>query len=338
MRWKLLLPVTVLLFGSGPCFSDPDEAGPPASVNATATVETTVQGDVPSTAVPVLGDVPMLGRLFTTARQSVLPDTKVDLDLNNATVKDAVAQLAEKAGMKYEVEGDLPKGARISLKATNAPLQALMDAVSSWAGLSWSVRGQGKNRVLVASRSPRGVRAGYTPNGLSTPQMNFQFAPLTEPTQNKGRYGALTVPGGSPSVAYSMNWNEERSVFTCPLCKGQVTVVDKKVQPKCPDCGRVFQESWKFCPYDGAKRPKAAAEWKYCPFCGKQTEMKKSADTSLFHFGYGNPTEWNAKVTPNVGTSLGLQLNQPLELNTYTVPITTETGVPINQEQPNLGS
>jgi hypothetical protein len=62
---------------------------------------------------------------------------------------------------------------------------------------------------------------------------------------------------------------EERSIFTCPHCHGQVTVIRKHEAPICPECGRAFEAQWKVCPFDGAKRPVAAGEWQFCPICGK---------------------------------------------------------------------
>jgi hypothetical protein len=68
---------------------------------------------------------------------------------------------------------------------------------------------------------------------------------------------------------FTTRTREERSIFTCPHCHGQVTVVRKHETPICPECGRTFEVQWKVCPFDGAKRPVVAGEWQFCPICGK---------------------------------------------------------------------
>jgi predicted RNA-binding Zn-ribbon protein involved in translation (DUF1610 family) len=70
-------------------------------------------------------------------------------------------------------------------------------------------------------------------------------------------------------LVYDIVTSEERSTFTCPSCKEQITVMRKHTTPKCPTCGKEFQKEWKFCPNDGAKRPADPTDWKFCPHCGK---------------------------------------------------------------------
>jgi len=81
--------------------------------------------------------------------------------------------------------------------------------------------------------------------------------------------GLSTSTDGWKPMLYNLTSSEERSTFTCPHCKQQVTVIKKHVAPKCPTCGRTFQDDWKFCPVDGTKRPDDPGEWKFCPHCGK---------------------------------------------------------------------
>jgi len=81
----------------------------------------------------------------------------------------------------------------------------------------------------------------------------------------------IPVLGDLPIVGtlFTTRTRTERSIFTCPHCHEQITVVHSHEAPNCPECGRQFQAEWKVCPFDGAKRPVIAGEWKFCPVCGK---------------------------------------------------------------------
>jgi hypothetical protein len=68
----------------------------------------------------------------------------------------------------------------------------------------------------------------------------------------------------------------EKSIFTCPRCHAQVTVIHEHETPTCPECGRPFQADWRVCPFDGAKRPVVSGEWRFCPICGKAIKSAES--------------------------------------------------------------
>ena len=55
----------------------------------------------------------------------------------------------------------------------------------------------------------------------------------------------------------------QRSTFTCPHCKGQVTILRQKKPAQCSKCGRSFEGDWQYCPFDGTKRP--ASETRFPP-------------------------------------------------------------------------
>ncbi len=85
-------------------------------------------------------------------------------------------------------------------------------------------------------------------------------------------------PRFSNALTYSLSTQETRSTFTCPHCRKQLTIVSQKQSPKCPDCKRDFLSDWKFCPFDGAKRPASGIEWGFCPICGKDLPHKDGED------------------------------------------------------------
>ncbi len=82
----------------------------------------------------------------------------------------------------------------------------------------------------------------------------------------------------SNALTYSLSTQETRSTFTCPHCQKQLTIVSQKQSIKCPDCKRDFLSDWKFCPFDGAKRPASGIEWGFCPICGKNLPHKEVAE------------------------------------------------------------
>ncbi len=82
----------------------------------------------------------------------------------------------------------------------------------------------------------------------------------------------------SNAFTYHLSTQETRSTFTCPHCQKQLTIVSQKQNLKCPDCKRDFLSDWKFCPFDGAKRPASGIEWGFCPICGKDLPHKEGTD------------------------------------------------------------
>ena len=108
--------------------------------------------------------------------------------------------------------------------------------------------------------------------GLQTPGEDWKegFPP-------QGRYNPGS--GNQPGITYTplslsgVKVAEERSTFTCPHCKQQVTVLHQHTAPKCEKCSRTFHDDWQFCPFDGAKRPASAGtDWQFCPLCGKSVK------------------------------------------------------------------
>jgi hypothetical protein len=131
------------------------------------------------------------------------------------------------------------------------------------------------NRLLVAPVGPNGNTVQIAPS-----------APLLPASPNKAsRNGpdatGQKVPllGDLPIIGslFTTRTRTERSIFTCPHCHEQATVVRSHEAPSCPECGRQFQTDWKVCPFDGAKRPANTGEWKFCPVCGKSLgEQRKT--------------------------------------------------------------
>jgi hypothetical protein len=218
--------------------------------------------------------------IFSMATEAV-QEPRVDLDFENTPVRDAFKRLFEQAGRSYQLDADVPDSARITLKAKNVRFSTALELLLQSAGLgvghqidngklSYRIQKGGPDTVsatgLLRSVIEDRVREGKP---LDPSAGNLK---LPDPFQHLGQVKDLYTT----VVPYVLNFQEMRSTFRCPHCKGQATVIRKPGQPKCEKCNRLFQPGWKFCPDDGTKRPAPSGEWNYCPFCSKKVEGEQS--------------------------------------------------------------
>ncbi len=248
---------------------------------------------VKSMKVPELGDLPIAGDLFQVqnaplsveAAPDVLTwvtgpagDKRVDVELDNATPEQALRQICDRAGVKYEAGKDLPRDPRITLHARSVPFRTALELVTQNAGLRWSVQRRGNDWIYRVGTNADNLfalpqntlKVFQTPNEDSKFFGNNKPYVLTLPRDSNAYSSVLADPSSAKLFTYRTT--EERATFTCPHCHGQVTMIRTRQQPKCPRCGRTFQSDWEFCPYDGAKRPASTSAWHYCPLCGKQVD------------------------------------------------------------------
>lgn len=262
-------------------------------------------------------------------------DLRVNLDLHNASLKDAVKQLADQTKQEFVVDADVSNEPRITIVAKHIRLSTALNMLTEAAEVKWGMaieqkRGTTEKHLTyrigkkVASTNLRwfdvnGVQGlfGNEPNKWNMEGNNFRlnyqelldkdgkikgyraFPKLDgtlkiDPKSNL--YKPLVLPQGNNTLrsyfpadqnTYALGnrlittnkVSETRATFTCPHCKQQVTVIHQHQTPKCEKCGRTFQDSWDFCPFDGAKRPVTAnSDWQFCPLCGKKiTEAIKGS-------------------------------------------------------------
>jgi predicted RNA-binding Zn-ribbon protein involved in translation (DUF1610 family) len=201
---------------------------------------------------------------------NVAEDVTVNLEIENATLKDALNALFKAAKREYAVEGELPGDARVSLKAMNVKLGTALDLITQAAGVGWT---QEKKEGKTVYRIGKNLKRDGTGLNLlfTTPEVRGL---RTEPVLPGVK---LDWKADTPLI-YSLSTTERMSTFTCPHCHGKVTVMRSATQPRCPKCGRVFQADWQFCPADGTKRPASPGAFKFCPLCGKPIEVEKSGE------------------------------------------------------------
>jgi DNA-directed RNA polymerase subunit RPC12/RpoP len=248
--------------------------------------------------VPFLEDLPLMGNLFQArptiteeSGTSFIPrvegdnpistlkdlyvaeqETPLTVDMNDLPVREALKQILGMAKQEYLLDDDIPQDKRVTLKVSDCRLSTVLDLLTQAAGVGWRHEmKEGKTLIHVGKKVRRSFTS-YSPVSITTPNINGTNSAVSGRT--------LTLPSSvqyttAPSLTYQSLATERHSIFKCPHCRNEVTVIRKKQNVKCPKCDLVFQEGWAFCPRDGAKRPADATEWHYCPICGKQVEMHK---------------------------------------------------------------
>jgi hypothetical protein len=205
----------------------------------------------------------------------------VDLDLDNASVRDALKQIFERAKLDYKIDDDVNPDSRITVRAKNIRFLTALELVlqDAGAGIVREIRDGKGTYHIRKSGAPDSLDALklFRPSTFADLTQGVDLRKLPDASGTVREYLKVFPKGTSP---YLFQFNETRSTFRCPHCKGQSTVLRQAQQPKCEKCARAFMPDWQFCPADGAKRPAAAAEWKYCPFCGKRSGGEKPGDKS----------------------------------------------------------
>jgi hypothetical protein len=196
------------------------------------------------------------------------PDVRIDVDLRDADLADALKEVFKLAKRDYAVEGDPPASGKITLRAKNVTLSSVLDLLTESAGLGWSR--EIRNGV-------ERFRVGKSVRSRVSSTMSFALP--------QGAMGALrpftaeVVGPAMSNLTGGLNFSPStvHSTFRCSHCNGQTTIVRSQSQPRCPKCERTFQRDWQYCPADGTKRPATPAEFQFCPICGKKVQSRDPA-------------------------------------------------------------
>jgi hypothetical protein len=206
-------------------------------------------------------------------------DLKVSLKADNIMLSTAINVLTESAGIgctqsnKHTVTDT--NSVRADLKSTHLHFRKALAPPLGQSPSSWLLNIPNvlfdKNQWSDTLNSPYGtINKYFAPNGQPGGTI---ITPNDANNYSNKLLDTLKVYSPDANAAapllYNLKSSEERLTFTCPHCHEQVTIIKKHVAPKCPTCGRLFQDDWKFCPVDGTKRPEDSGEWKFCPHCGK---------------------------------------------------------------------
>jgi hypothetical protein len=223
------------------------------------------------------------GRLFDYLA-SKQPEARVDLNLEDVPLREALSQIFTQAKQGYRVEEDVPADARVTVRVKGVRLSTAIDLVLPPSGVAMSLQikdGKPFYRFYKGERAALPLGLAYLPSLLGGLDLKPGGSFSQSIPQLEAFLKAHPDLDLSSLIPYRLNLQEQRSTFHCPNCKGQSTVIRRADQPKCEKCSRTFLPDWQFCPADGAKRPASAGEWRYCPFCGKRVEAEKNASVPV---------------------------------------------------------
>ncbi len=219
-------------------------------------------------------------RVWTWSRAgaSDLPKTRVSFEFTDAPIKDAFEQILKAQKLSFAVDGDLPD-TKVTASAKNVTLGAALDLISDIAGVGWvKETANGKTTIKVGKnvRASSAFQVFGEDGGLKwlTPGgkpgiPSLPFAGATMPNFK------VEIPDVGAAMGYRAIMLGARQSFTCPHCKGKVSIVREPKIAKCPKCGEVLAPNWQFCPKDGAKRQASKDDWQFCPLCGKRVDIEQ---------------------------------------------------------------
>ncbi len=192
------------------------------------------------------------------------PSKRLDLDIKNEPVREALKDVLSKAKVDHVVDDDVPKDVRVTIVAKNVRLRTALSLIAEAAGIGWRSELEGGK---VRFRFGKGIKSWDSVGSV------FDAAGIRT---LRGLDLLKIEPLKDGVVWRALAGVEERSSMTCPHCKAQITRVGPRENPKCPKCSTEFKSGWKVCPFDGTKRPETPGDWKYCPVCGKGLADKAS--------------------------------------------------------------
>ena len=181
----LLLPAVVLAQQPG----EKPKSAPPADTNARVDY---------SVIVPTNGQNAYHGNLLRGSTAPVQSNVRVNLNLRNARLKEAIKQLSKQTKQEFVLEDDAPADARVTVVAKNIRLNTALDMLTDATGLNWNQqtikKSDSKETTVVfhlgkkISRDDFWQRSSVSPfinnvgpwngqNSNFTP--NFQFTPGT---------------------------------------------------------------------------------------------------------------------------------------------------------------
>lgn len=169
---------------------------------------------------------------------------KIDADFDNVPLRDALRKLFGDAKADFDIEDGVKTDTRVFLKARSIRLASALQALADQANVQWTsfwkLRNEdGKFKVWYRILpSPRfGTAFPAPPTSIFSPRVPSAIADVPQPPFRAG--------------SFVINTTEQRRVFHCPYCQGEVTTVK---------------------PRKGAR---SRSEWKFCPLCGKPVDMEE---------------------------------------------------------------
>jgi len=271
-------------------------AVPPAETGDVTITSTTDMSQVVHDAMGKAGKVlqesnPLFRRFqyVSTGFRDSLSDKRVDVDLKDVSLRDALKRVLDAAGVTYQIDDDVSNDTKVTLKITHTALPVVLDLLTDANGVGWRTELLPMSVYLRATDAPKNDKPESAGKDTS---FRVHIGKSVQPLPRSFRLGVLDVkgmpqgdvriplasaapsaPGSSPYILH-YRWSEHRAKFTCPNCHNKITIVQQPEEAVCSKCGRAFESDWKVCPFDGTKRPPRKDEWHYCPICGKAIKIE----------------------------------------------------------------
>jgi hypothetical protein len=228
-----------------------------------------------------------------------LPEKRVDIDLVDVPLKDALKRVLDDSKTPYIIDDDVPNEPKVSIKLTNAPLTTILDALTISNKIGWRTElkrnpapaeapkpdekankqrkdgGDYFNPIVVGGTYTPQIHVGKTVTALPS---SFQFRTMNiEGLPGTAARDILrgTTPPPTPQLRV-YRWQNQKRTFTCPRCHNTISILQQPEEVRCTKCQRHFEDSWKVCPFDGTKRPEPKGKWRFCPICGKTITLETS--------------------------------------------------------------
>ncbi len=290
--------ISLLLWGVPQVTAQSPGPAAPAPPSAPAPPPTVVTVDkIVSDALSVAGSfAPGVSRntlILNSRVTNGLSEKRQDIDLVDVPLKEALKQILEASKTTYVIDDDVPNERKVSIKLANAPLTAILDALTLSNKIGWRTEFI-HSKTTHSTQSTRDAKLSapylapvndikfetriHVGKTVAALPGAYQFRTLDIAGPPPARLKGFSVSSGMAQAPQMRiyRWQSQKRTFTCPRCHNSISIVQQPEEVKCSKCHRDFEDNWQVCPFDGTKRPERKDAWRYCPICGKSIKMETS--------------------------------------------------------------
>ena len=277
MRVALLLAAS--LFVGAPAWADDGakEAAPKPKLPTGAIIAIT-DGDLAGVGA---GEVV----LHLAGAMGMSNSPRVNLDLRDASLREALKHVLDQVKGSFAFDKGV-QGGKITIRAKNIALSTALDLITQASGVGWKREVRGGKTVYRVGKSLRRSPSVFVGGAMGAPGAEFvlDVSSAVAGISPEVTLSISDAPGVNTAIVdssqygllrYTTVMTEALHTFQCPHCRTKVRVKREKHEPKCEKCSRVFRKDWKFCPFDGGKRPPDPGQWRFCPVCGKKVKVRE---------------------------------------------------------------
>ena len=331
----LAVSVTLLLWGVPQVTAQqtvpptPTAPAAPAQAPTVVTVDKIVSDALSVAGASVSGLQGAHSFVLNSRVSNGLSEKRQDIELVDVPLKEALKQILEASKLPYIIDEDVPNDPKVSIKLANAPLTAVLDALTLSNKIGWRTefkynKTAPKVQPTVDDKTHKvslyaigdtkfetQIHVGKTVAALPGA---YQFRTLDIEGPPPARVKGFSVSPTSPAEAPQMRiyrWQSQKRTFTCPHCHNSISILPQPEEVRCSKCRRPFETNWQVCPFDGTKRPERKDAWRFCPICGKTIKMETSWSAPAHDLDYSD-----------------LALPMAFETRTFSLPSTAGQSLP----------